>query len=75
MIIYHYEHHENNEKIAKTMIDAVKTKLVKSNNSNLNSANKIIDNYDVIGFGSGIYSDKHHKSLIDLVSVLPEKYT
>ena len=54
------------------MADAVKAELMRSDDFNLNSARKIIDNYDVLGFGSGIYSGKHHKSLTDLVSVLPE---
>ena len=32
---------------------------------------KELEEYALIGFGSGIYSDKHHRSLFDLVEKLP----
>jgi len=31
----------------------------------------VLEQYDLIGFGSGIYFGKHHKSLLDLVDKLP----
>jgi hypothetical protein len=29
--------------------------------------------YDLIGFGSGIYYGKHHKTLLDFVAGLPQQ--
>ncbi len=31
----------------------------------------LLDQYDLIGFGSGIYFGKHHRSLLDFVDKLP----
>jgi flavodoxin len=31
-----------------------------------------LQEYDLVGFGSGIYSAKHHKSLLDLADKLPQ---
>jgi hypothetical protein len=30
-----------------------------------------LQEYSLIGFGSGIYGDKHHKALLDLADKLP----
>ena len=37
----------------------------------IESLEKIIHNYAIIGFGSGIYNGKHHDSVLNLVSKLP----
>ena len=67
MILFSY-HHKNTEKIADVfarVLDAqVKTpKEVKPE--------ELLE-YDLIGFGSGIYSGKHHESLFDLVDKIPQ---
>ena len=64
-----YSHHQGNtEKIAKCMakvLDApVKTPW------QINP--KELAEYDLIGFGSGIYSAKHHESLLELADRLPQ---
>jgi flavodoxin len=33
---------------------------------------KELGEYDLVGFGSGIYGEKHHKSLLDLADRLPK---
>ena len=66
LIIYASIHNGNTEKIARTMAEALDAKLVKPNEIKINE----LSEYDLIGFGSGIYFGKHHKSLLDLVSKL-----
>ena len=60
-------HHGNTEKVAKTMGEILDAPLMEP---------QIIDTetlseYDLIGFGSGIYFSRHHKSLLELVDRLP----
>ncbi|ACV24382.1 flavodoxin family protein [Methanocaldococcus fervens] len=59
LILYKSIHHKNTEKIAKAIAEEL--------NADVYDVDKvkpdIIDNYDIIGFGSGIYFGKHHKSL------------
>lgn len=67
LIIYMSIHHGNTEKIGKAMADVFKAKLVKPQDVDINT----IAEYDLIGFGSGIYWQKHHKSLLNFVGNLP----
>ena len=71
LIIYHSEHHGNTEKIAKAIGSATNAELVKSENLNPDDVEIILSEYDIIGFGSGIYNGKHHKSIFKLISVQP----
>ena len=67
LVLYSYHHH-NTEKIAKVfakVLDA-QIKWPKEINS------EEIQKYDLIGFGSGIYSAKHDESLLELSDELPE---
>lgn len=66
-IVYVSVHHKNTEKIAQTMAKTMKAKLFKTSEV---SKKKLAD-YDVIGFGSGIYFAKHHKTLLEFVEKLP----
>jgi flavodoxin len=66
LVLYSYHHH-NTEKIANVfakVLDAqVKTpQQIKPEE---------LQEYDLIGFGSGIYGGKHHKTLLDLAGRLP----
>ena len=66
-IIYISIHHANTEKIAKAMAEVLNAKLAKPNDVNISE----LHGYDLIGFGSGIYFAKYHKSLLNLIDKLP----
>ncbi|NCO96576.1 MAG: flavodoxin [Candidatus Aenigmarchaeota archaeon CG_4_10_14_0_8_um_filter_37_24] len=68
LIIYNSVHQGNTKKIAERMGKVLKAKLVKPDEIGL----KEILNYDLIGFGSGIYMWRHHRSLLDFVNRLPD---
>ena len=55
------------EKIAKAMAETMNAKLVKVEDA---QAEDLAD-YDLIGFGSGIYGLKHHKDLIKFIEDMP----
>ncbi len=67
MIIYKSVHHMNTEKVAKVMAETLGARLAQPEEVDPVS----LADYDLIGFGSGIYAGKHDKSLLDLVSTLP----
>ncbi|MHC1604592.1 MAG: flavodoxin domain-containing protein, partial [Candidatus Methanofastidiosia archaeon] len=67
LIVYMSTHHGNTEKIAKTMADVLEARLTKPHEIDVDRFSE----HDVIGFGSGIYMGKHHKSLLNLVDKLP----
>ena len=66
IILYSY-HHQNTEKIAQ--------KIAKILVAPIKAPQQIhpaeLQEYDLIGFGSGIYGSKHHISLLDLADALP----
>ncbi len=68
LIVYKSIHLGNTKRIAEVMAKRLSADLTEPEAFDLN---KIVD-YDLIGFGSGIYSDKHHQSLLDLVDRLPD---
>jgi flavodoxin len=59
--------HGNTQKVADVTAGVLNAKLVKPEQVDVNSFGK----YDLIGFGSGIYKFRHHKSLFDLIKRLP----
>jgi flavodoxin len=61
-------HHNNTEKIAKAFAQVLDAQIKKPHQTDPDE----LQGYDLVGFGSGIYSDKHHKSLINLVEKLPQ---
>ena len=67
LIIYISIHHSNTEKVAKVMAEVLNAKLVKLYEVDTTTLSK----YDLVGFGSGIYFGKHHKSLLNLIDRLP----
>lgn len=56
-------HHGNTRKIAEAMAEAVGGETC----TPLEMYPRLIDKYEVIGLGSGIYFGKHHKSLFKLL--------
>lgn len=67
LIVYESIHHGNTEKIGKAMAEYLNADLIKTNDVNVNT----IKDYDLIGFGSGIYNGKLHKNVLDLIDKLP----
>ncbi len=67
LIIYHSEHHQNTEKIAKAMASKIGAEV-----KNAKDVNPIeINNYDIIGFGSGVYRGRIHNEISDIIDNLP----
>jgi flavodoxin len=66
LLIYKSVHHGNTEKIAKVMANTLEAELLDLKNYNTN----LIEEYDLIGFGSGIYHNKPHKKLIKFIDDL-----
>jgi flavodoxin len=67
LIIYISVHHGNTERVAKVMASILEAALLQVKQADAN----MLEQYDLIGFGSGIYFGKHHKSLLDFVETLP----
>lgn len=63
IIIYESVHHGNTEKIAKTIAEILKAELVKPKDINIDK----LKDYDLIGFGSGIFYGRFHKNILKLV--------
>lgn len=61
-------HHGNTEKIAKEIAGVLDAKLSRPGEVDVSN----LSEYDLIGFGSGIYFQRHHKALLNLVDKLPE---
>ena len=61
-------HHNNTGKIADAMAKVLDAQI--KNPKELKSEE--LQEYDLIGFGSGIYGEKHHESLLDLADKLPQ---
>jgi len=68
LIIYISVHHGNTEKIAKEIARELDAKLLRPWEVNVSD----LSEYDLIGFGSGIYFQKHHKALLNLLDKLPK---
>jgi Flavodoxins len=66
LIIYESIHHGNTEKVVKVIANVLEAKLAKPKELDINT----VAEYDLIGFGSGIYGWKHHKDLLNTVDKL-----
>jgi flavodoxin len=67
LIVYTSVHHQNTEKVAKVMAEAIEAELITVADANPGT----LAMYGLIGFGSGIYFGKHHKTLLRFVESLP----
>ncbi len=69
LIIYHSEHHQNTEKIARVMAAKI--------GADLKDAKEVraedINNYEIIGFGSGVYNGRFHKDLLEIIDNIPHQ--
>ncbi len=67
VVIFQSVHKGNTKKIAEALAKELNAKLAKPNEIDVNSLN----DYDLIGLGSGIYFFKHHQSILDFAEKLP----
>ncbi len=67
LIIYKSYHHLSTEKLAKAMAETMNAKLVKVDDARP----EMLNEYDLIGFGSGIYNYNHHKDLLKFIENIP----
>lgn len=67
LIIYVSVHHGNTEKVSKAIASILDADLLQVKQADAN----MLEQYDLIGFGSGIYFGKHHGSLLGFVDELP----
>jgi len=65
LVLYSY-HHNNTQKIANVFTQVLKAQIKTPKQINLQE----LQNYNLLGFGSGIYGAKHHKSLLNLADKL-----
>lgn len=67
LVLYSYHHH-NTEKIAKVFANVLNAEIKTPKQINPEE----LQDYDLVGFGSGIYSAKHDESILELADGLPE---
>jgi flavodoxin len=67
LVVFSY-HHRNTEKIANAFAKVLDAQ-IKTPRQILPGE---LQEYDLVGFGSGIYGEKHHASLLDLADKLPQ---
>ena len=67
LVLFSY-HHKNTEKIAKVFAKVLDAQIKTPEQINPEE----LQEYSLIGFGSGIYSAKHHKLLLNLAEKLPQ---
>jgi flavodoxin len=69
LIVYASTHKGNTEKVAIAMAEELKAKLLKAQDAKAED----IKNAELIGFGSGIYAGKFHKSVLALIESVDMK--
>lgn len=69
IVLYSY-HHNNTQKIAQVIAKVLDAQIVNPNEIDPEE----LQEYDLVGFGSGIYGDKHHRSLLELADKLPQVF-
>ncbi len=67
LVLFSY-HHNNTEKIAKVFAEVLDAQVKTPQQTNPED----LQQYDLIGFGSGIDSGKHYEVLLDFADKLPE---
>lgn len=67
LVLFSY-HHNNTEKIASVFAKVLDAEIKTPRQVNPED----LQEYNLVGFGSGIYGEKHHRTLLDLADKLPE---
>ncbi len=66
LVICFSYHHNNTQKIAEVIAKVLDARIKIPRQTNLEE----LEEYDLIGFGSGIYSGRHHEDLLNLADRL-----
>jgi flavodoxin len=66
VVVFSY-HHKNTEKLARVLAKALGAEVKNPRDIDPEELRE----YDLVGFGSGIDSDRHYKALLDLADELP----
>jgi flavodoxin len=67
LVLFSY-HHKNTEKIANVFAQVLDAQIKRPRRINPEE----LQEYGLVGFGSGIYDEQHHKTLLDLADKLPQ---
>lgn len=67
IIIFESYHHKNTEKIARILAQSLQAKLYRPDQINLSK----LSDFDLIGFGTGIYHGKPHEKIQHFLEQLP----
>ena len=67
LVLFSY-HHKNTERIANVFAKVLDAQIRTPQQINPEE----LQEYGLVGFGSGIYGAKHHRSLLDLADQLPQ---
>ncbi len=67
VIIYKSIHKGNTKKIAQAMAEAIDADIFDVNDFDMQN----LKNYDLAGFGSGIYFNRHHAEIIEMARLMP----
>jgi flavodoxin len=67
LVLFSY-HHKNTEKIAKVFAQVLDAEIKIPRQIDPEE----LKVYDLVGFGSGIYGEKHHRTLLELADKLPQ---
>jgi flavodoxin len=67
LVLFSY-HHNNTEKIANVFAKVLDAQIITPQQIHPEE----LQEYSLVGFGSGIYGAKHHESLLDLANKLPQ---
>ena len=68
LIVFYSFHHNNTEKIANVFAKVLHAEIKKPQQVKPEE----LQEYDLVGFGSGIYGEKHHEEILELVDKLPQ---
>lgn len=67
LIVLASYHHKNTEKVAKIIAEVLNAEVIAPQLVKKDE----LQEYDLVGFGSGVYGGKNHRSLLDLADNMP----
>jgi len=68
LIVCYSYHHNNTQRVAEAMAKVLDAQVTTPQQTNPEE----LQQFDLVGFGSGIYAEKHHESLLELADKLPQ---